>query len=133
MQSALAIAFELAPSRILVVATGMLAVIALGCIAASGVLFVFKLGLMLAVVVFAAVTIFASCRHRGRIAWLGDSRWCWQRDGTESFPTLRSARVLGPLLVLRFDAPCSVVLLPDNIDRETARRLRVRLAARSLI
>lgn len=124
------IAFELTPSRRLTAATVVLATVALGAIATSGAPSIVKLGFVLLVLVIAATAIIPSRRHRGRLAWLGDGRWRWKRDGVETFPVLRSARVLGPLLVLRFDTPRSVVLLPDNLDRETARRLRARLSAR---
>lgn len=128
MKSVPDIAFDLVPSQWLDLATVLLAALALGSAIASGAPWALTTAFVAAATAIGAGSIAARRRQRGRLAWLGDGRWRWLRDHTETFPTLSSARVLGPLIVLRFDAPRSVVLLPDNVDRGTARRLRVRLA-----
>jgi toxin CptA len=52
--------------------------------------------------------------------------------GQDHAASLRQASVRGGLIVLRFASPLrrttTLVLLPDNCDADTRRRLRVRLA-----
>lgn len=54
-----------------------------------------------------------------------------RRNGREALGALLGARVLGPLIMLTLRWPprerASLWLLPDNLDAETRRRLRVRL------
>jgi hypothetical protein len=71
------------------------------------------------------------------LEWRGDGSW-WQLAGGDADAVapaarplrLRSARVIGPLLALRFiadDQPLSVDLWPDSADADVLRRLRIRL------
>jgi toxin CptA len=68
------------------------------------------------------------------VGWHGDDRWMLALPGdTEVEGRLRAGRVLGPLIVLRLAwAPrgrAALALLPDNLDADTRRRLRMRLSA----
>ncbi|MGH8212026.1 MAG: hypothetical protein ACREPP_02205, partial [Rhodanobacteraceae bacterium] len=52
-------------------------------------------------------------------------------SGTEVRGALQNARVLGPLIALQLHWPrgrASLWLLPDNLDADARRRLRMRLA-----
>ncbi len=64
--------------------------------------------------------------------WLPSGHWRLRdRAGGECNGALRDAVVLGGAIVLRLDANrkrhLALVLVPDNCDTETRRRLRVRL------
>jgi toxin CptA len=70
------------------------------------------------------------CRH---LLWHAAGHWrANDAGGEEHIAELRHASVVGGLIVLSFRASpfgkISIVLLPDNCDSETRRRLRVRLA-----
>ena len=65
------------------------------------------------------------------IGWQGEAGWELRMASGETFEAeLRSYRVLGPAVVLRFtwdDGQAGLVLLPDNLDTDMCRRLRMRL------
>ncbi|HET7267254.1 MAG TPA: hypothetical protein VFJ15_04035 [Oleiagrimonas sp.] len=68
------------------------------------------------------------------VGWHGDDAWTLHLvDGREASGQLLSGRVLGPLIVLRLAWPggarSTLTLLPDSVDADTRRRLRVRLSA----
>lgn len=135
MKSAGAIAFELRPSRLLIAALATMAGVSLVAIWGSGLYATAWLAATVSLVALVAVT---------RTIWrLHDSRWRragWNADGfwtlLDATQTAVGAQLLGwrafgltLLLRLRSDAGEAVTLylLPDNLDRDTRRRLRVRL------
>jgi hypothetical protein len=68
-----------------------------------------------------------------RLVWEADEDWyLWCNDSTEHVGQLRPDSYVSTLLViLRFQLEqggrCSVVILPDMLDKQSFRRLRVRL------
>lgn len=71
-----------------------------------------------------------------RLGWHADGTWTLHLTGNRQIQgSLRSGRVLGPLIMLRLTWPqggeTALALLPDNVDADTRRRLRVRLSAMS--
>jgi toxin CptA len=134
MKSVPAITFDYRPSRWLLLALAVIAVLALFAVALCGLNPWIKLAL-------AALTL-AFALHTSRrllhplfvnVMWHSAGHWRL-RDaaGREQAGELRHAVVLGAVIVLtlRVDPKrtCSFVLLADNGDAETRRRLRVRLA-----
>jgi hypothetical protein len=141
MKSAGAIAFELRASRLLIAVVATMAALALVALWLSGL----HETAWLAVVV-SLIVVVSTIRV---VRPLYDSRWqraCWNADGVWSLAdaaqTMTTARLLGwsafglALLVrLRDDAGRNVTLylLPDNLDRDTRRQLRVRLTQEAAI
>jgi toxin CptA len=134
MKSVPAIAFDYAPSRWLLAALIGVATVAVLAIAASGI----RLWLQLLLAAAACLYAWHSCRSLlrpaiRRCAWYESGHWR-VRDmaGQDHAVSLRQASVRGSLIVLRFHSPLrrgtTLVLLPDNCDADTRRRLRVRLA-----
>ncbi len=66
------------------------------------------------------------------VGWQGEAGWELRMATGEPFEAeLRSYRVLGPAVVLRFTwegGQAGLVLLPDNLDSDMCRRLRMRLS-----
>ena len=134
MKSVPAIAFDYRPSRWLLLALVVIAALALIAIALCGLNAWIKL--VLAALV-AAYALHSSRRFLRppfvHIMWHSAGHWRL-RDVAEreQVAELHHAVVLGALIVLmlRVDPKriCSFVLLPDNVDEEIRRRLRVRLA-----
>lgn len=140
MKQAPAIGFTCRASWLLVVATllvGLLALLAVQL--ARGPAWLHH-GLHLATVVYLAAVIAGMLRPRVKAV-------VWREDGTADI-TLRdslveesrtvqgavsAARLLGPLIVLTLRWPprerAHLWLLPDNLDADTRRRLRMRLGA----
>lgn len=138
MKQAPAIGFNCRVSWLLVAATlvvGLLALVAVQLMRGPAWL---HHGLHLATVVYLATIIAGMLRPRVRAV-------VWREDGTADI-TLRdgiveasrtvqgaigNARVLGPLIVLTLRWPprgrVHLWLLPDNLDADTRRRLRMRL------
>ena len=134
MKSVPAIAFDYRPSRWLLFALVVIAALALIAIALCGLNPWIKP--VLAALV-AAYALHSSWRFLHppfvRIMWHSAGHWRLRNAAErEQVGELRHAVVLGALIVLmlRVDLKqiCSFVLLPDNVDEETRRRLRVRLA-----
>jgi toxin CptA len=135
MKSVPAIAFDYAPSRWLlaaIVASMMLAMLALE---RSGLDLWLKLVLGAAALVYGAKSLHTFLKPPfTHIFWHSSGHWRLHdaSSGREQVASLRSATVLGMLIVLTLQfAPkrtLALVLLPDNCDSETKRRLRVRLA-----
>ncbi|MEO8670528.1 MAG: protein YgfX [Tahibacter sp.] len=134
MKSAPAITFDYQPSRWLRAAT--LAIVCLACV--SILLSATNVALQVAALGFAASVGIRAWSALGRARW---RRIAWYVDGSWSLGDAQGEQVLvrllghsrrGSMLILRwqlgggerFDA----VLLPDNLDRETFRRLCVRLS-----
>jgi toxin CptA len=135
MRSVPSIAFEVRPSRLLVVVSGSIAVLAIVAVLASGMPWWLQMPLALAAAVGAVHAVWRLQRRTlTAVGWHGDDRWMLALPGdTDVEGRLRSGRVLGPLIVLRLAwAPrghAALALLPDNLDADTRRRLRMRLSA----
>ncbi|HET7301520.1 MAG TPA: protein YgfX [Oleiagrimonas sp.] len=136
MSSAPTIAFEARPSRLLAVAVTIMALLACAAVACS------RLPWVLDLVVCALIALYAwhslrRLRHQPltRLGWHTDGTWTLHLTGNRQVQgSLRSGRVLGPLIMLRLTWPqgeTALALLPDNVDADTRRRLRVRLSAMS--
>jgi len=137
MRSAPAIGFEYRPSRLLILAALLLIPFAMLAIAASGI----PLWLAIALEVFVlAYGTFSSWRFlHPRVRTL-----TWRSDGSVSIGLsdraatitqvqgeLQDARVFGFLIALDLrwtHGRAGLWLLPDNLDADTRRRLRIRLS-----
>lgn len=138
MRSAPAIGFEYKPSRALSACIVLLTALAWVAIALSGLPGWTIAILATAALAYAAIA-FWRYRHPRVIALT------WRSDGSVSLRladrkgeaadvqgTLHGARVLGPLVVLHLrwpDGRADLWLVPDNLDPDTGRRLRVRLGS----
>ncbi|MCE5232999.1 MAG: hypothetical protein ABFC67_03350 [Mizugakiibacter sp.] len=135
MKSAPTIGFEYRPSRALAAMLSLVLLAALLAIALSGLPSWLRLALAVAALVHAIRAgaglrraPLRSLRLRGDgVVELGLA------NGQDAAGTLLGARVLGPLIVLRLAwgarSRAALLLLPDNLDADTRRRLRVRLGA----
>jgi toxin CptA len=132
MTSAPAIGFEYRPSRWVARLLGLVTLLALLAVVLSGVPWILRALLALAVMV--------ACRHALRrlqlpISAVGWARGCWTLrglDGADDPATLLSSRILGRLVLLRVASQrygkLTLWLMPDNSDADIRRRLRMRLA-----
>jgi toxin CptA len=139
MKSATAIAFDLRPSRLLTLALALLAALAVTAIWLS------RLGQ--SPLIAAAASAVVALLVRQRVARLWQLRWRrlgWNADGNwllldaaqaQAKAELRGWSALGLVLLLRLRTAggenLSLQLLPDNLDRDTRRRLRIRLEQES--
>lgn len=138
MRSAPAIGFEYRSSRTLSACIVALTALAMAAVATSGLPGWLVAGLTMASLGYG---VLASWRYRHpRLAGL-----LWRSDGsvsirladrrgemTEVEGALQDTRVLGFLVVLHLCWPggrAALWLLPDNLDADTRRRLRVRLSS----
>lgn len=134
MKSVSAITFDYRPSRLL--AALCLLMLALGITA----LWSSQLGrfprwaavLSLAAVAAAAVSLWRQWQLPvRRVGWDGEGNWLLLDAGLKQQPArLLGWRVLGGIVVLRLGSSAGAAvlpLLPDNLDHDTRRRLRVRL------
>jgi toxin CptA len=134
MKSAPAIAFDYVPSRWLLAALIAVSGLALLGIALSGVSLWLKGVLALAACVCAGRAI--AGLHKPpirRCTWYESGHWrVRDASGRELEASLRQASVRSGCIVLRLQSALArsstLVLLPDNCDADTRRRLRVRLA-----
>ena len=134
MKSAPAITFDYSPSRWLVVVLTGVALLAVLAIAASTIETWMKLLLVAAACVYAADAM-RRLLHPvvRRCAWYESGHWR-VRDaaGQDHAASLLGASVRGNLIVLRLRSELqhctALVLVSDNCDADTRRRLRVRLA-----
>ena len=140
MKTAPAVAFDYRPSRVLAAATFAVSLLAMWAVAISGVPQWLRLALALLVAVSGAASLARLLRPRIRSL-------LWRADGTvelvlrnrthekagDVLGELRGARVMGPLIVLVLRWPprrrAAMWLLPDNLDSDTRRRLRMRLGS----
>lgn len=140
MRTAPAVAFDYRPSRVLAVATCAVSLLAVWAVAISGAPQWLRVALMLLVVVSGAGSLARLLRPRIRsLLWRTDGAVeLALRDRTHeqvraALGMLQSARVMGPLivLVLRWSphGHATLWLLPDNLDPDTRRRLRIRLGS----
>lgn len=134
MRSVPAIAFDYRPSRILFVAGAAASILSLAAIAACGLLLWIKVAVGIPMLAYAGAAL-----HRflhapfDRATWHAAGHWRLRDTKLEERPgELVDAITFGPLLALEFRVghkrATSLLLLPDNCDGETRRRLRVRLA-----
>lgn len=134
MKSAPAIAFDYRPSRWVPIAIALLLLLALAAIIASGVPRVVKVLLVGGALVHAAIALARLYRPAiRRCAWYADGQWrVRDAQGNDHAANLIRASVRGTLIVLVLHSPVqrssALVLLPDNCDADTHRRLRVRLS-----
>jgi toxin CptA len=134
MKSAAAIGFDYRPSRGFAACGVVVWLFALLAIAACGLPLWSKPGLAIVVSLYAAWALRdflrSPCRH---LLWHAAGHWrVFDAGGREHVAELRHSSIVGGLIALSFRAASfgktSIVLLPDNSDAETRRRLRVRLA-----
>ncbi|HEV7778601.1 MAG TPA: protein YgfX [Luteibacter sp.] len=133
MTSAPAIGFEYRPSRIL--RRGLIAIVLLAMTAILTCAWPWpaKAAALFATVAYALKSL---RRWQGipvaAVGWQGKAGWQLRMASGESpAAELRSCRVLGPAVVLRFaweGGQAGLVLLPDNLDTDMCRRLRMRLS-----
>ena len=136
MRSAPTIAFEYHPSRALAAMIVALTALAAASIAMSGMPWPWMPASMIATTVYGAAALRRHARPRiCALAWQGDgdvSLTLAERGAMETGQgSLADARVLGPLIMLSLRWPkgrAALWLLPDNLDADTRRRLRARLA-----
>lgn len=140
MKAAPAIGFACRASRSLVAATIVVAVLAIVAVWISGPPFWVRVLLVPCVGAWAGIALAGLLFPRVRSL-------AWQADGTarivvhdrrtnrsgEVQGAVHAARVMGPLIVLTLRWPprerATLWLLPDNLDADTRRRLRMRLGA----
>ena len=135
MKSASAIAFDLRPSRLLVAALLIVAVLAMASIWLSELRRwpVAAILIGVAVAVLVAWTLPPLLRRRWlRAGWNAEGQWSLlDTHQTAVGAQLLDWSTLGLSLRLRLRTTAgetvTVHLLPDNLDRDTRRRLRVRL------
>lgn len=139
MRAAPAVAFECRVSRMLVAAAAGVSLLALWAVAISGVPEWLRVLLLVSVVLSGTVSLARLLRPRVQsLLWRADGavelavRNRMDR-GAAVLGSLQGARVMGPLIVLVLRWPprgrASLWLLPDNLDPDTRRRLRMRLGS----
>ncbi|TDR37364.1 hypothetical protein DFR29_12526 [Tahibacter aquaticus] len=135
MKSADAIAFDYRPSRLLAALCSGMLLLALGSVWYSRLGQYPRWALLLSVLVVTsyALAVLRLLRPRVRqVGWDRDGNWLLLDAGRTQQPaTLQGWNTLGPAVLLRLQAAgrrVSLPLLPDNLDRDTRRCLRVRLA-----
>ena len=134
MKSAAAIGFDCRPSRWLAACLGLVWLSALLALAVCGLPLWLNVALAIAASIYAGSALRDFLRPRCQhLLWHEAGHWrACDAGGQEYVAELLHATVLGGLIVLSFRAAAiskiSVVLLPDNCDADTRRRLRVRLA-----
>ena len=136
MRSAPTIAFEYRPSRALAALIVVLTALALLAIAMSGLPWPWKSAWRIACLAYGATSLWRHVHPRVRaLAWQGGNDVALTLAGRGSGETMQGslvdARVLGSLIVLSLRWPkrrAALWLLPDNLDADTRRRLRARLA-----
>ena len=138
MRTPPSIAFNCRVSRTLVAATIAVSLLAIFAVSVSGSPQWLRSTLAVLVVAFGSAALIRMFRRRIRsLLWRGDGgveirlRGSALEDEREVQGSVHSARVMGPLIVLALRWPprehASLWLLPDNLDPDTRRRLRMRL------
>jgi toxin CptA len=134
MKSAAAIGFDYRPSRLVAACIVLVWLFALLAIVVCGLPAWCKVTLVLGASLYASLALRdflrLPCRH---LSWHAAGHWrAHEVGGQEHAAELRHATVLGRGIVLWFRTASlgktPIILLPDNCDAETRRRLRVRLA-----
>ncbi|HEX5488493.1 MAG TPA: protein YgfX [Rhodanobacteraceae bacterium] len=140
MRTPPAVAFEYRRSPSLIVATIMMALLAIAALWISGLPRWLRVALPVLVGGYAGVALGRLLRPRIRsLLWRADGGFDLTLDDTladgrrEVQGTIQNARIMGPLIVLTLRWPprerAALWLLPDNLDADTRRRLRMRLGA----
>ena len=139
MRTPPAIGFEYRPSRALAVCIVACAALAVLAIALSGLTRLPTMVLIIVAIGYGTVSLWRFLHPRVlALTWRSDGsisvRFGGRSDAAgEVQGTLSDARVLGFLIVLHLRWPpggrTSLWLLPDNLDADTRRRLRVRLGS----
>ena len=133
MTSAPAIGFEYRPSRwvprLLIAITGL----AIPAIWFSGVPLWARIALVAAVMLAGLRAVRQLRLPIFAVGWAGHGGWTLRgRDGADDAATLLSFRILRNVILLRLASRrygrLSFWLMPDNLDPDTRRRLRMRLA-----
>jgi toxin CptA len=133
-----AIGFPYRASHWLVAATIVMALLAMVAVGFSAAPYWARLVAPLPIGVYAGTALARLLKPRVRsVLWRSDGvvaltlRGASSADQRETQGTVQSARWMGPLIVLTLDWPprgrATLWLLPDNLDHETHRRLRMRL------
>lgn len=137
MRSVPAITFEVRPSRWLMLALTAIALLAVVAVMLCALPLWLRLALAVVVIGYTAQTLHG-LRHPklAKVGWRSDQTWGLRLiDDTETDARLRTSRVLGAMIVLRLSweprGRTALVLLPDNMDVDTRRRLRMRLSAQA--
>lgn len=137
MSSAPTITFEVRPSRWLAALVGLMALAAVVGVLASRLPWSLRIAVCTAVAVYAGWSMRRLLRQPLRaVSWHADDRCTLHlADGREATGRLCGGRILGPLVVLRLawshGGTTALPLLPDSMDVDTHRRLRMRLSAMS--
>jgi toxin CptA len=140
MKSAPAVGFRYRASRLLLVAMLVVAMLALVAIWLSALPRWASLALVLVIVAYAGAALGSLLRPRVRsVLWRADGGADIALDDRlgdrrrEAQGAIHVARVMGPLIALTLRWPprgrATLWLLPDNLDADTRRRLRMRLGA----
>ena len=138
MRTPPAIGFECRPSRALAICIVVFAALAVLAIALSGLTRLPGMILIVVAVGYGAASLWRFLHpHVLALTWRSDGSVSIRLatrggDVEEVQGELRDARVLGFLIVLHLRWPrgrTSLWLLPDNLDADTRRRLRVRLGS----
>ncbi len=135
MPSAPDITFDVRLSRLLVASAVGMTVLAFGAIVISRLPFIMVIAACVLVGGYACFALRGMRRQTVRAAaWRGDGTWRVHLvGGDEVEARLASGHRLGPaiFLVLRSArlGRTSLILLPDNADTDTRRRIRMRLSA----
>lgn len=135
MPSAPTITFDVRTSRWVPALVAVLVLLCLLALELARIPWWTQLGAALGVLGYAWLCLRAEGRQRVAVArWRGDGNWLLElADGAKVPARLDGARVLGPVIFLRFSwskGSCTnVSLWPDNADPDTRRRLRARLRA----
>jgi toxin CptA len=134
MKSAPAIGFDYRPSRFVAASAGLVWLFALLALAVCGLPAWSKGVLAVVASVYAAWALRDFLRRSfDHVFWHEAGHWRMSKgDELEQAAELLHAMVLGGVIVLSFRVASigkvSVMLLPDNCEADTRRRLRVRLA-----
>jgi toxin CptA len=139
-----AIAFEYRRSPSLIVATIVIALLAIAASWISGLPHWLRIGLPVLAAVYAGVVLGRLLRPRIRsLLWRADGGvdlvlHDTLADGRRAAQgTTQATRIVGPLIVLTLSWPprerASLWLLPDNLDADTRRHLRMRLGAEGTV
>ena len=136
MTSAPAIGFDYRPSRLPARLLAIAAALSLVAIAVCGAPLGLKLALMAGTLALAIPAVRRARRSRVAGIGYGADGWTLYRADRSQLPaTLLSHRIIGTcvLVLLKTDhATDTLLLAPDNSDADIRRRLRMRLAVRSL-
>ncbi|MEO6967416.1 MAG: protein YgfX [Rhodanobacteraceae bacterium] len=137
MRTPPSIGFAYRPSRLLAFGAVCIALLALVAVVSSGISAWLAAVLFLLAAVYGCIALWRFLHPPIRsVLWRGDGgvsiTLASQKGSTgDTQGELREARLFGPLIVLSLRWPrgsAALWLLPDNLDADTRRRLRIRLS-----